>query len=247
MRYYKIIRQSTFIGVGCSADMRCYQVKHRILLGCDEQNAQYMQIDDNLYRADWMIPVNNTDLLCDSAEIIEITQDEYNVLKKAVDSGEHVDVSDPTPEEPDAPELDPTEEVTIEYVRAQKLTEMSRTCNSLITKGFDSVLEDGESHHFSLTTQDQLNLITLQSMVLSGQNSVPYHADNEPCRFFSAADIQTVLTGATNHITYHESYFNSLKGYINSLDEVEQIGAIEYGIGIPEKYQTEVLKALGDK
>ena len=234
MQYYKLINDSTFIGVGSSADMRRYQRKHRILLGCDEQSAQYIQIDNTLYRADWMIPADETTISFKQAKIIEIDENEYNTLKKASESGENIEVTTP----------EPSDEITIEYVRSKKIAEMSHLCNLTITNGFDAILEDKQSHHFSLTTQDQLNLITLQSMILSGQTSVPYHADNEPCRFFSTADIQAVLTGATKHITYHESYFNSLKAYINSLDEIETVGGIEYGVDIPDDYQTEVLQTL---
>lgn len=244
MRYYKLINDSTFIGVGCSADMRRYQKKHNILLACDENYAQYIQIGDDLYHADWMVPTDEMTISFKTAKIIEIDENEYNALKEASESGENIDVSEPEPEVPNEPEPDPSDEITIDYVRTKKISEMSKLCNLTITRGFDVILEDDYSHHFSLTTQDQLNLITLQSMVLSGQASVPYHADDEPCRFFSAADIQTVLTGATNHITYHESYFNSLKAYINSLDAIEDIKDIGYGMNIPTEYQTEVLKTL---
>lgn len=45
-------------------------------------------------------------------------------------------------------------------------------------------------------------------------------------------------------VSYHESYFNSLKAYINSLDKIETVGGIEYGVDIPDDYQTEVLRTL---
>ena len=90
MQYYKLINDSTFIGVGSSADMRRYQRKHRILLGCDEQSAQYIQIDNTLYRADWMIPADKTTISFKQAKIIEIDENEYNTLKKASESGENI-------------------------------------------------------------------------------------------------------------------------------------------------------------
>ena len=121
---------------------------------------------------------------------------------------------------------------------------MSKACNQTIEKGVDVTLSDDQSHHFSLTTQDQLNLISLQTMIISGQTSIPYHADNEPCRFFSSDKLKIVLTVAMNYITYHESYFNSLKTYINSFEDIESISKIEYGIEIPEEYQTDVLRQL---
>lgn len=134
--------------------------------------------------------------------------------------------------------------IRVEYVKAMKLAEMSNTCNTVITKGFDAVLSDGETHHFSLTTQDQLNLITLSTMLASGETAIPYHADNELCKFYSADDISTIITSATTFKTYHVSYFNALKAYIESINTIEEISAITYGIEIPADYQSDVLKYL---
>lgn len=57
---------------------------------------------------------------------------------------------------------------------------------------------DGETHHFSLTTQDQLNLITLSAMVSQGAEQVPYHADGELCKFYSVSDMLAIINQATN-------------------------------------------------
>ena len=135
-------------------------------------------------------------------------------------------------------------DVTIEFVKTSKIAEMNNKCNKTIIAGFDAVLSDGKVYHFSLTTQDQLNLITLSTMLESGETAIPYHADGELCRFYSAADIKTILETATQFKTYHVSYFNSLKSYILSLDKIESVRAIVYGISIPPEYQSDVLKVL---
>lgn len=44
--------------------------------------------------------------------------------------------------------------------------------------------------------------------------------------------------------TYHVSYFNSLKSYIESLDIIDAISAITYSMEIPEEFQSDVLKVL---
>lgn len=49
---------------------------------------------------------------------------------------------------------------------------------------------------------------------------------------------------ATSFKTYHVSYFNALRAYIESIDTIENIRAITYGTPIPEEYQSEVLKVL---
>ncbi len=91
---------------------------------------------------------------------------------------------------------------------------------------------------------NQLNLITLSSLAASGQTEIPYHADGELCRYYSAQDINTILNTATAFKTYHVTYFNSLKAYVESLATIEEIAIIEYGCEIPEEYQSEILKEL---
>jgi len=43
---------------------------------------------------------------------------------------------------------------------------MSRACRQTIEAGFDLIIR-GETKHFSLTTQDQLNLMSISSMTVS--------------------------------------------------------------------------------
>ena len=242
----KIIADGKFIGVGNSTNMICYQVKHNIILGCSEKKAEYIICDEKLYRADWMLPVNpmSTKYSYTKAEVIAIEEEEYNTLVSAIEKNEEIVIEPETPVEEEPEYVDPNDIVTVDYVKSVKIAEMSNTCNKVITNGFDVVLRDGNSYHFSLTTQDQLNLITLSSMVANGETQIPYHADGELCRFYSAEDINIIITTATQFKTYQISYFNALKAYIESLDDMNEIGAITYGVDIPAEYQSDVLKAL---
>lgn len=135
-------------------------------------------------------------------------------------------------------------EEPLNTIKANKTAEMSAACRAAIVAGFDVTLSDGKDHHFSLTVEDQLNLNALFGLLAAGAEQVPYHADGETCVYFTAADMQTVVQEATAHKTYHESYFNSLKGYIASKRTAAAVNAIEYGTEIPEQYQSDVLKAL---
>ena len=38
------------------------------------------------------------------------------------------------------------------------------------------------SHHFSLTEYDQVNLFKLETLAHSGEEILPYHEDDKPCR-----------------------------------------------------------------
>lgn len=246
MNYYKLINGKDFVGIASQHDFLEYQKKHNILIACKEETAQYVQSEDSLYHAKWMSPVVTDRFPYTIVELISIDEDEYNTLRDAIENDNDIVVEPDSPVEDPIPQ-DPIEEVTVEYVKKAKISEMNNTCNKVITKGFDTPLSDGEVHHFSLTTQDQLNLITLSALVESGETEIPYHADGELCKFYSAKDIETIIAAATSFKTYHVSYFNTLRAYIESLDTIDSIKNITYGIPIPEKYQSEVLEALNEQ
>lgn len=245
MKYYKLLNDGEFIGVGTSYDLRKFQLKHSILLTSDDESAQYIQINDKLYRDDWFSPTITELLDYTTVKIIVIEKDEYDTLFEAIETGKEIEITDEEPDiQEELPQIDPDEEVTIEYVKAVKNAEMSATCNKIITNGFDAILSDGENHHFSLTIQDQLNLITLSSMVAAGETVIPYHADGELCKGYSVEDITTIINTATSFKTYHVTYFNSLKVYIDSMHDINEVNNVVYGIDIPEEYQSDVLKQL---
>ncbi len=139
-------------------------------------------------------------------------------------------------------DIDGAEIVT--YARQAKIAEMSSECEKIITNGLDVELSDGETYHFSLTTQDQLNLVTLSGMISAGETNIPYHADGELCRLYSVEDATRIIEAATAFKTYNVTYFNSLKSYIAALTDVSVIANIEFGTTIPVEYQSDILQTL---
>lgn len=81
-------------------------------------------------------------------------------------------------------------------------------------------------------------------MIMAGTTSVPYHADGEECRMYTVEEFTAIGNMATLWKTFHESYFNSLREYIKSLQDVSTIWEVRYGMEIPVEYQTDVLKTL---
>ena len=248
MTYYKLTDDANFIGVGSTYELRKYQKKHNILLTSDEESAQFIQVGNTLFRDDWFAPVGDDGLEYAVVKITAINEDEYNALLQAIETGEEIkgdngrDESNDTFDNNDDDESN--EDVSVEYIRKMKLTALSNICNKIITDGFAVKLSDGDEHHFSLTVQDQLNLITLSSMVASGKTVIPYHADGELCKGYSPEDIMEIVTAATDFKTYHTTYYNSLKAYVMSIDNISDIGKIEYGCEIPEEYQSEILREM---
>jgi len=62
--------------------------------------------------------------------------------------------------------------------------------------------------------------------------------------FYTVAEINQVIDGMNQLKNYNIAYYNSLKAYIESLETIEDIAAIEYGTSIPEVYKSDVLKIL---
>ena len=95
-------------------------------------------------------------------------------------------------------------------------------------------LEDGTVEHFALTAEDQINIATAEKAVRAGATQFPYHADGKLCRLYDAKDIMNIINTATAWKTYHTTYFNHLKQWINRTEEKADILAIHYGDELPE-------------
>lgn len=147
----------------------------------------------------------------------------------------------PTPPEPVVP---PEPYVpTLEEVQASKKAEISAACEQIIYYGIDVTLSDGTTEHYSLTEHDQLNLFGKQSQLAAGAAELEYHADGQPCRYYSAADMQTIIQAAMWHVSYHTTYCNALNMWIAGCQSKDEVEVIFYGVDVPEEYQSEVLKA----
>ena len=243
MTYWKLIDGSDFIGVATSYAFIRFQTKHKIMLVCDVSEAQYIMHNDAVYHAKWMVPEHPDKRgQYKTIDVIEISEEEYNLL------AEVEDYEIPEPEYVEPPQeiiVDLVEQITIDYLVDNKIKSMSAACHNAITNGFDITLSDGETVHFSCTTQDQLNLITLANMAASGaMEAYPYHADGQLCKYFSADEIAAIVAKMQMLIARETTYFNSLKAYIYSLKDKTEIAAVYYGVDIPAEYQSEVYKDL---
>jgi len=126
-------------------------------------------------------------------------------------------------------------------IKATKLKEISKKCEDTIYNGVDVKMPDG-TYHFSLTEEDQLNIFGLQAKISAGQTALEYHADGQPCKYYSVEDIQKLITAAMTFVSYNTTYCNSLNIWIKAETDSTVIESIYYGIDIPETYQSDVLK-----
>lgn len=131
------------------------------------------------------------------------------------------------------------EEQAVEVVRAAKLSELSATCNAVIIAGVDVETSNG-TNHFNLTVEDQSNINNLFRVVELGGTEYPYQSDGGICYVYSAADISAIYIAAQTLITTQTAYHNALKNYVQTLEDVETISKITYGMDLPDPYQTEL-------
>ena len=244
MKYYKIMTfENKIIGAISSSDFVRYSSIGHSYIRCTEKKGEYVVFNGITYRAAWMAPCQ-TDRTYIEAQVIEISEDEYQIFIDAIEHNEEI----PDEKEDIPPLPEPTDDIqqeTLEFIRSSKINEMSYACRKTIESGIDFDIR-GETKHFSLTTQDQFNLISLSAMAQSSA-VIPYHADGEACIYYTAEEINQIIAAVNSHKIYHTTYYNALKAYINSLETIEEISSVTYGMPIPDEYKTEVLKVISNE
>lgn len=135
---------------------------------------------------------------------------------------------------------------SINKLKFTKIQSLSTTCSNIIYQGTDVTLSDNTTQHFTLTERDQLNLSGIGLKLLMGAEQVAWHEDDETkeCQYYSAQDAQLIIGTLTTFKEYHITYFRDLRIYVNSLQTVEEVNAIEYGFALPEEFKSQVLKDL---
>lgn len=181
--------------------------------------------------------------ILNSTGIIFGKYDDYTTLYRMVDGGYQLSNDESVYEEP---ESDNPRKITLKDAQENKVAEMNSAQQAAIENGVDVRLTDGTTEHFSLTQYDQQSLMGLQSLVASGQESIPWHNSNESehCKFYSNADMKKIIESALSYVTFHVTWFRDLRIYIRSLTDIESVQAITYNTEIPVQYQSEVLQLM---
>lgn len=134
----------------------------------------------------------------------------------------------------------------IERVRTTKLQEIAAACEQTIYAGTDVTTTKG-TEHFSATAADQTNLSALAATIAQGATQVPYHADGQLCREFTAAEFTTVFTTVKNFIAYNTTLCNHLNVWIRRCTTAAEISAITYLSTLPEDLLVNFNLILGIK
>lgn len=167
-----------------------------------------------------------------------VYRDEGQIIYLSNDGSVYVPPADPEPVTPPEPY-----EPSLAELQAAKKQEISQACEQAIYSGVSVTLANGSSERFALTEHDQLNLFGKQVQLAAGAEQLEYHSDGQPCRYYSAADMQAIITAAMQHVSYHTTYCNALNMWVAGTETADDLQQIFYGANVPEQYQSEVLKA----
>ena len=130
---------------------------------------------------------------------------------------------------------------SLEELRMQAYSNASEACEKTIYAGIDVEISTG-TEHFSLTEKDQINLFGKKMQLLAGMEKLEYHEDGQPCKYFTAADMQNIVDRAMFFVSYNTTYCNAMNMWIKSAEKASDLEQIQWGAEIPEEFQNEVLK-----
>lgn len=130
---------------------------------------------------------------------------------------------------------------TLDETKSAKKREISTACEQIIHDGVDVEI-DGMTEHFSLSTNDQLNLFGKQAQISAGEVQFEYHQDGHPCKYYDLENMRKIINAAMAHVSYHTTYCNSLNMWVACAETKEEVAQIYYGATVPEEYQSEVLR-----
>ena len=138
------------------------------------------------------------------------------------------------PEIPDVEDI-PVYVPTLEDIKAMKINELSAICENQILNGVDVEIE-GEIEHFSYKLEDQNELKSAFDLALQTGMSVPYHSDGNGCKLYTVEQITSLYIAQQTNLTHNKTYFNQMKMYINTLDDMEVVKGITYGEMLTGQY-----------
>lgn len=132
---------------------------------------------------------------------------------------------------------------SLDEVKKQKINSLSYICNKKIVDGVDVAI-DGETEHFSYKDEDQVNIKELFDLATQSKVALYYHADGLSCKLYTVEEIIDIYTSNAINKMHHITYFNQLKLYIESLDDIDSVKEIEYGDELSGDYLSTYNEAM---
>ena len=149
-----------------------------------------------------------------TVSLIKISDDEYNKLMESVSVEDNFVGQG------------------ILNMKKAKIEEMRDVCNREILDGVSVVLSDNDVHHFTMSLEDQLNLLEIRYLIDNGQDTFIYHETNGANKEYHSNDMKLIINALFENKQKHLLYFNRLKQYITSLTNAESVSVVQYGMKV---------------
>ncbi|QHJ84980.1 MAG: hypothetical protein [Bacteriophage sp.] len=131
---------------------------------------------------------------------------------------------------------------SLEECKSEKYKEIGKACEDTIHNGFEVKTSEG-TKKFSGELEDQINLMGIYPYVQGGAPYIPYHADGEFCKFYSAEDFNTIMSSAFMFKTYNTTLCNALNRYIDACQTKEELEKVEFNMDVlPSEYKEHIME-----
>lgn len=169
----------------------------------------------------------------DSGDILGDYSD-YTTLYKKIENGFQLSNDKSVYIEPEIEEVI-TQELTLEEIKEQKISEFSSLTNQTIENGQDIELISG-TDHFTYKQDDQANIKNAfdiaNTLILKGQNiEIPFYDSNNVCKKYNPQDIITIYMSMQSYITYMTTLCHQLEAMVKDSNDKEFIQNLTLDLG----------------
>ena len=236
---YKLISSGSVVDAVMTLRFVKYVPRLQAFLLCGERDAQGIMShdDDTCWHISGLPPFDVDGYT--TVEVVETEDEEVEALIAALDAN-----TEPIPIPEPATEIEVEElgDDAMKILKQHCIAKMAAERELAVADGFNVELSDGASHHFSLTQDDHLNMLSLDKMRSVFDGKIPYQADGEAAAVYTEEDFDAILLGASKCRATHFVYFKNLCAHIDSLADVKSLRAVFYGMKIPKAHK--VLKEV---
>ncbi len=131
---------------------------------------------------------------------------------------------------------------TLDEVKEMKKQEIRAAYQAVKAAGVDIEISTG-TERFPMNEENTTFLFGKQMEITAGRELISYQDAQDHCKFYSCADMQTIINTAFTFVDFQTTYRNNLCEWVDKCQDAQEIEQIYYGAEIPEEFQNEVYAA----
>ncbi len=210
-------------------------------------DVSFKKISGHIIQITGEFPVKEKGFVCYRDEDEEDTWDyaRYSTVYREIEGGAQfsddgsVYVAPPEPEP--VPEPEPYVP-TLDEVKEMKKQEIRAAYQTVKAAGVDIEISTG-TERFPMNEENVTFLFGKQMEITAGRELISYQDAQDHCKFYSCADMQTIINTAFAFVDFQTTYRNNLCEWVDKCQDVQEVEQIYYGAEIPEEYRNEVYTA----